>query len=106
MNRLKPPNRRRGETIDIAVGEEPHVARYSVMIGRDATSGRLIEAFISSGKPGSALEAAARDAAVLISLALQYGAPLDELRAAVTRGDKGEPSSVIGAALDAAESVR
>jgi len=43
------------------------------------------------------------DAAILASLALQYGAPLDEIRHALKRDVRGEAASPIGAALDRIE---
>ena len=40
------------------------------------------------------------DAAILASLALQYGCPLDDIRHALKRDIRGEASSPIGEALD------
>lgn len=90
--RRRPPNRRGGETFDIVHDGQ----RYAVTIGP-------LEVFVRSEKTSSALEALARDGSILISFALQYGAPLDELRKAITRGDHEEPATVIGAVLDAME---
>jgi hypothetical protein len=42
----------------------------------------------------------ARDGAVLLSLALQYGAELENIRSAITRDEQGAPSSVVGAVID------
>ena len=41
------------------------------------------------------------DAAILASIALQYGAPLDEIMHALKRDARGIAASPIGAALDA-----
>ena len=41
--------------------------------------GRLGELFLSSHKAGSPIEAIARDAAVTVSIALQFGADLDAI---------------------------
>jgi hypothetical protein len=49
---------------------------------------------------GSDFEAMTRDAAILISLAMQHGVPLDVMRHAITRDDKGAASTLIGAVLD------
>lgn len=62
--------------------------------------GALGEVFISGGKSGQTIEAIARDGAVLLSPALQYGASLDNIASAITRDDRGGPSSVIGAVID------
>lgn len=42
----------------------------------------------------------AQDAAVVCSLALQYGVPLDVIRKALMRDSQGRPSGPLGAALD------
>ena len=49
---------------------------------------------------GSDLEATARDAAIVLSIAVQYGVPLEPIRHAVTRNADGSPSSIIGAVLE------
>ena len=41
-----------------------------------------------------------RDAAIISSIAFQHGVPLDALASAVTRDDRGQPASIIGALLD------
>lgn len=100
-SRIRPDNRRRGLTIDVAHG--PPAARqfYAVNVGM-LKDGSPIEIFISvKKKAGSDVEAVVRDCAILASLAIQYGAPLEELRAAVTRDDDGSAATVIGSALDA-----
>jgi hypothetical protein len=51
--------------------------------------------------PGSPIEAIARDAAVTVSIALQFGADLETIRAALTRDHDGGPATALGAALDA-----
>jgi len=63
--------------------------------------GRLGEVFISSNKPGSPIEALARDAAVILSIVLQYSADIDAIRAALTKDHDGSPATLIGSALDA-----
>jgi hypothetical protein len=42
----------------------------------------------------------ASDAAIAVSLALQHGAPLDEIRHALKRDARGNAAGPIGAALD------
>jgi hypothetical protein len=59
-----------------------------------------MEVFISGTKAGSEVEATARDGAVLLSIALQYGVPLDVMRGAITRELNGAPSSIIGAVVE------
>jgi hypothetical protein len=62
--------------------------------------GRAGEIFLSADRANSLLDFLMSDAAILASIALQYGAPLDELRHALKRNSAGEASSPIGTALD------
>ena len=58
------------------------------------------EVFVTGAKVGSNLEAVARDAAVLLSLAMQFDVPLETIKGAVTRDSTNQPSSIIGAIVD------
>lgn len=93
MPRLRLPARRAHAVVEFVHGGVPYVAGF----GGD---GGTHELFLNAGKAGTSLEAMSRDAAVVLSLALQYGAPLDEIRAALTREDDGRPSGPVGAFLD------
>src|SRR5712671_263278 len=62
--------------------------------------GEIGEVFLNAGKTNSTLDALASDAAILASLALQFGCALDELRHAVKRDGTGRAASFIGEALD------
>lgn len=57
---------------------------YDLSVGR-FEDGRLAEVFIACSKSTSPSAADARDAAVLISVACQYGASPEALRRAITR---------------------
>jgi hypothetical protein len=61
---------------------------------------RLAEIFLSNSKAGSHSDAAAKDSAVVASLALQHGVPLDVIRRALLRDARGVASSPLGVALD------
>ena len=74
--------------VDCAVG----LGRYD--------SGKIGEVFISTRKIGTSSDVIVRDAAVIISLALQYGAPADVLARAITRDADGKPSGPIGELLE------
>ncbi len=97
------PSRRQAETFDINFGGLDR--SYAVTIGF-YVDGSLGEVFISGGKSGEAIEAIARDGAVLLSLALQYGAQVEILAGAITRDGQGAPSSIIGAVVDRLLTVR
>jgi hypothetical protein len=85
-------------------------AAISSTFERDGASFELTAGFYPDGRPGeiflnadranSLLDFLMSDAAILASIALQYGASLDELRHALKRDTRGEPASPIGAALD------
>jgi hypothetical protein len=64
-------------------------------------NGDIAEIFLSSNKPGSEIEAMARDAAVTVSIALQCGTGLETIRSALTKDDTGGPATLLGAALSA-----
>jgi ribonucleoside-diphosphate reductase alpha chain len=62
--------------------------------------GRLVEIFLSNRRSGSDSDAAAKDSAVVCSLALQHGVPVETIRKALLRDTRGNPSSPLGCALD------
>jgi hypothetical protein len=88
-------NRRACETFELEVGG----LHYVVSVGHFA-DGVLAEIFITNGKAGSDSDTAARDSAVVASIALQFGVPLDVLRHALMRDGQGRPSGPLGTALD------
>jgi hypothetical protein len=92
------PQRRYAETFELRHGRQAG-AMFHVTLGR-YPDGRIGEVFITGAKAGSDLEAGLRDAAILVSLALQHGVPVATLAAAITREGDGKPSTVIGAMLD------
>jgi hypothetical protein len=57
---------------------------YTGGIGR-FDDGRIAEIFINGAKVGSAAEANAQDAAIVASLALQHGCPIETIRHALAR---------------------
>ena len=89
------PNRRSHDGFEFEHGG----IRYSAGIGI-FPDGRPAELFLNAAKSGTAMETYARDAAILVSLALQHGCTVDTLRHAITRNQDGSPSGPIGALLD------
>jgi hypothetical protein len=59
------------------------------------------EVFIDGGKTGQDIQSTARDAAVVLSLALQHGVPVEVIAHAVTRDSTGAAASILGAIVDA-----
>ena len=62
--------------------------------------GQLGEVFIGNHRADSHADSCAKDAAILASICLQFGAPLDVIRKALLRDSQGRPSTPIGCALD------
>ena len=89
------PNRRAGVILETAFGGQPYAVHYGW-----SPSGRLAELFISTKKTSSQSESNARDAAIILSLAMQYGAPFEALRKSVTRDEHGAAATIVGHALD------
>jgi hypothetical protein len=95
VRRERLPNRRRNESFEFFHGGLGFTA--SVGFFED---NRVAEIFLSSRKPGSPIEAIARDAAVTVSIALQFGAPLETICSALTKDHDGQAATLLGAALD------
>jgi hypothetical protein len=89
------PNRRSAVTTSF----ERDGARFEMTAGY-YPDGRPGEIFLSADRANSLLDFLMSDAAILASLALQYGAPLDEIKHALKRTTSGEAASPIGTALD------
>jgi hypothetical protein len=99
--RRRLPNRREHEVLDFEHGG----FRYIGGIGR-FQDGRLAEVFLNVAKSGTAIENHARDAAIVASVALQYGTPVDVIRHALTRNGDGSASGALGTLLDLLASER
>jgi hypothetical protein len=91
------PQRRRSDTFKLRHGAVR--AAYDVTTGYHA-DGRLGEILISTRQVGTALDAMARDLAVLMSLALQHGCAIETMRHALTREADGAASTIAGAIAD------
>lgn len=89
------PNRRAAETLAF---ERDNLKFY--MTTGLYPDGRPGEIFLNAEHANSLLDVLTHDAAILASLALQFGCPLDTLRHALKRDSQGVATSPIGAALD------
>jgi hypothetical protein len=87
--RTRLPNRRGHPMLDFDHAGQ----RYTASVTRFPT-GEVAEVFINAAKGGSDIETVARDAAILISIAAQYGVPLEAFRHAITRNREGSPSGL------------
>jgi ribonucleoside-diphosphate reductase alpha chain len=93
--RRRLPDRRASETFSLDCAG----LSYTATVSRFA-DGRPGEIFLNNGKAGSQADAAAKDSAIVASLALQHGVPIELLQRALLRDPHGQPSSPLGAALD------
>jgi hypothetical protein len=91
------PPRRYSQTVKLQHGNGK--AAYHVTTGY-YDDGRLGEIFISTNQVGTAIDAMARDLAVLMSLGLQHGCAVETMKHALTREADGAPSTIAGAVAD------
>jgi hypothetical protein len=73
---------------------------YTAGFGRASETDPVQEVFLNCGKTGGQSDTLARDSAVLLSIALQYGVPIETMKHAITRNVDGSPAGPIGALLD------
>jgi ribonucleoside-diphosphate reductase alpha chain len=88
-------NRRGCELFDF----ESMGLQFTASIGR-FEDGRLAEVFLDNHKAGSMVGTLVRDAAIVLSFALQHGADPIAIRLALCRDSQGRPLGPLGAALD------
>ena len=121
MNDVSVPKRKRLPNRRPALTETLEVAgqRVEVTIGFPPETGEVSEMFLVGGKTGSTLDGLLADAAVVISIGLQHGVSPAALAKSASRLPNGSiapadldraqpgrrPASLIGAALDLAQSL-
>jgi hypothetical protein len=93
--RRRLPDRRPSQTT--AFECDGHRFRLAVSFYPEGSPGEM---FLNVGKTNSALDVIVSDAAILTSLALQYGCPLTVLQHAVKRDSQGRAATPVGEALD------
>jgi hypothetical protein len=93
--RRRLPNRREHVLLNIEAGG----FRYVADVGRYG-DGRLAEIFLNADRGSTAIDDAARDSAVVASIALQHGVDADTLRRALMRNGSGVASGPLGVLLD------
>jgi hypothetical protein len=92
------PNRRESETFKIRHGGQN--TPFLITVGYYDDHQTIGEVFIAGSKSGSNFDAVARDGAILLSLCMQHGVPLETIKHAVTRERDGGASTIIGAVVD------
>ena len=101
VDKLAPPVRDRlpNRRSAISTSFQRDGARFEMTAGH-YPDGRLGEIFLNADRADSLLDVLTSDAAILVSLALQFGCPLDAITHALKRDARGIAASPIGAALD------
>ena len=95
LERVELPQRRGGYNFEFT----HDTLRYHVSVR--ALAGQPVELFLNCGKIDSGADLVARDAAVIISVMLQYGIPLSVMASsALGKNPDGSPSSPIGKLLE------
>lgn len=95
MTRNRLPTRRPTETFEFDLAG----LHYTASVGYDP-KGQPAEIFLNAGKVGTHLAIATQEAAILTSLALQYGTPLETLRGASLRAEGGAAEGAVGHLID------
>jgi hypothetical protein len=93
--RRRLPDRRASETFSLQCNGLDYTATISRF-----DDGQLGELFLTNHKSGSDADTAARDSAIVFSIALQFGADLHTIRRALCRDARGNASGPLGVALD------
>jgi hypothetical protein len=89
------PDRRRSETFSIECSGLSYTATGSWL--RD---GRVAELLLNNYKNNSSVDTAARDSAIVFSIAIQSGADVETIRKALCRDSHGRASVPLGTAID------
>jgi len=93
--RLRLPYRRLSENFTFEV----EGLRFTAAISRLA-DGRIVELFLNNHKSGNQSDTNARDAAIILSFALQHSADIDAIQRALCRDSQGRALGPIGVVLD------
>lgn len=93
--RRRLPDRRACESFTFELGG----LRFTASVGRFA-DGSIGEVFLTNHKSGNQSDTNARDAAIILSFALQHGADINTIRKALCRDSAGRPLGPVAAALD------
>jgi len=95
VRNLRLPNKRLAESFDFEVNGLEYTATINQFIGC-----ALAEMFLINSKAGSCIDTVAKDSAVVFSIALQLGVPMDTIRRALMRDGRGRVASPLGVALN------
>ena len=86
--------RRALETIAI----EHDGQRFKIGLGRERGQTQVLEVFVNAQQVNSQIDVLASDGAILMSLLIQYGHPVEEIAKSMKKNPDGSPSSPLGLA--------
>ncbi len=89
------PERRPTWSFDFECQNGPYTCHVSYY-----DDGRVGEIWLVCGQPGSTADTLARDASLILSIAIQFGTPIDVLQRALGRSPNGDPAGPLGVVLD------
>lgn len=98
--RQRLPDRRETTAVEFAIDGTEYIAHFGNYVG-----GGLAEVFLTGTgrvKPNSGLDILAKDAALILSIALQHGVPLSIFQEAMSRLPSGRPAGPMGVIIDIA----
>ena len=104
--RLRPAKRRAHEIVAV----EHEGQHFRIGLGRDLVCvehsllGPVVEVWLNAEQVNSTMDVLASDGAILMSLLIQYGHPIEEIARSMKRNPDGSPASILG--LAAAEVLR
>lgn len=98
MTREVLPNGRCIEHFDLQHGN--HIYQVGVGYRGRYPDGKPKEIFIDAGKAGTDLRTTVHDLAVAVSIALQHGATIEEMRHTFARDDQNNPAGIMALLLD------
>lgn len=93
--RQRLPNRRTSTLFEFEIDG----LKFTASASRFA-DGRIAELFVDNHKAGSQIGTLVRDAAIILSFALQHGADIDAISKALCRDGQGRALGPVAAALD------
>ena len=85
--------------MNVTTGLKTESGKYHVSFGVEPETGIIGEVFIRGSKSGSDMDILLDDATVILSLALQYGVPLDQLIHSLHTGREEGGTSVLARAI-------
>lgn len=94
-SRQRLPDRRHNESFSFKCNELDYTATISRF-----EDGGIGELFLTNAKADSQSDSNCKDAAIIASLALQYGTPLAVIQKALLRDLRGRASTPVGMAID------